>query len=132
MTNEPAALAEFTKYDVPFPFFRVEKSNGFDTGWRIGVRDRGTPEASADGMGALIIATMAIVHPGGKYGRRVFYTQSWRDPDGRAFGNAGLRCDSVTAVEKAMKGFKGDYVLLDPLPPAPPLPVTPLGVLRLV
>jgi hypothetical protein len=131
-TNEPAALGEFTKYDVPFPFFRVEKSNGFDTGWRIGVRDRGTPDASADGMGALIISTLAIVHPGGKYGRRVFYTQSWRDPDGRAFGSPVLRCDSVTSVERGVRGFKGDYVLNEPPAPPPLLPVSPRGVLRLV
>jgi hypothetical protein len=127
-----AALAEFTKYDVPFPFFREERSNGFDTDWRIGVRDRGSDHASADALGMLIITTLAIVSPGGKYRRRVFYHQSWRDPDGRAFDSPGLRCDSVTSVEKKVCGFKGTYELRE-MPPLSPQPATASPVkLRLV
>jgi hypothetical protein len=128
-----AALAEFTTYDVPFPFFREEKAHGFDTGWRIGVRDRGTDHASADAIGVLVVTTLAIVSPGGKYGRRVFYHQSWRDPDGAAFGAPGLRCDTITSVEKKLAGFKGHFRLCHVTKTMPlARPASPAGQLRLV
>jgi hypothetical protein len=56
--NDTAALAEFTKYEIAFPFFW---DDSYGEGWHIGVRDRGTDCASADAMGALLIETLAIV-----------------------------------------------------------------------
>jgi hypothetical protein len=130
--TDTAALAEFAKYEVPFPFFREEWMRGFDTDWRIGVRERPGNHGVSDGMGMLIITTLAIVSPGGKYARRAFYTQSWRDPDGREFGSPGLRCDSVSSVQNKLKGFKGTFDLYERTPNPPP-PVAALqGWLRLV
>lgn len=106
---EPGAVIE-----VAHPFVR-EEYRGFDEdgpfkrmSWRPGTRIEpiypDDAEEVADAMGVQII-TVISVHKPGRFPTRVFFTRSWRDPDGREFGKT--KCHIKTAGSLRRRCYGG-------------------------
>lgn len=55
------------------------------------------------------ILTVVDVHKPGRYPTRVFYTRSWIDPDGKAFGKPRLRIATVEQFKRLSAGFRYAY-----------------------
>lgn len=87
--------------------------------WRPGVSMEayGSPygdevDILAHGEGFQIL-TVVDVHKPGRYPTRVFYTRSWIDPDGKAFGKSRLRIATVEQFKRLAAGFRYAYDVED-------------------
>lgn len=105
---------------IVHPFVK-EKYSGLDEdgpyermSWRPGIRTEfvgpETTDTLADGVGAQII-TIISNHKPGKYPARVFFTRSWRDPDGHQFGKTKLRMTTAGALRSICNGYRHEYHL---------------------
>jgi hypothetical protein len=61
-------------------------------------------EAVANGEGWQIL-TVVSTHKPGRFPTRVFYTQQWEDPDGKAFGRQSCRVLTEQAFRARAAGF---------------------------
>jgi hypothetical protein len=66
------------------------------------------------GDGAMLLTVVSLHKPGPTYPERAFYVRQWRDPDGREFGRANLRCISSRALKSWLAGRKMAFLFDDP------------------
>ena len=82
--------------------------------WRPGVEfeqdDGGDAYGVAEAVGEMLL-TVIDVHKPGRFPTRVFYTRQWKDPNGRVFGNGGLRITTLDAFRRRMRGYMHEYWL---------------------
>lgn len=114
-------------YEVAYPFV-LDEFLTYDGGgeftvksWRPGVRFEaawtGTPGADprtdtvVDAMGTQILTVISI-HKPGRFPTRVFYTQAWRAPTGKAFGKARLRIATLGAFRAMLRGYRHEFDLV--------------------
>ena len=114
------------RYEVPYPFTRA------DGEWFIGCgQTYDDSPLVADAMGTMIINTLNIVQPGGKFTPRIFYTMTWRTPNGEEIGSPGvLRSDTLGALAKRLRGFRRPFTLAAALPLQPAAPRSHLTLVR--
>lgn len=116
-------------FNVQYPFVRTtwerldgDDESGFTTtempGWKPGVRytqvgPEGDTRTHMDAFGVMML-TVVSVHKPGKYPTRVFYTRTWINPEGVAFGKGKLRVTSQSAFTGYTRGYRHwgeiDYV----------------------
>jgi hypothetical protein len=132
MSNEFTPGAEI---EVAHPFIR-EVYNGFEEdgpfstlSWRPGTRvDPHGPEDVedvADGIGAQIIKVVSV-HKPGRYPTRVFFSRTWRDPEGREFGKTKLCMATSSAFRRRCNGYRYEYRVAPPAEPATPTTSQPV------
>lgn len=108
-------------FTSPYPFVRTtyqhvesDGEGGWDVDerqtWKPGVRvedadGMGNVDTIADGKGEVIL-TVVSVHRPGKFQTRVFFTRSWRNPDGVLFGKNKLRVTTLAAFTGYTKGYR--------------------------
>lgn len=113
-------------YNVVYPFARAtytDHGNGDEEGgdspeevptWKPGVRHadkgEGDIESLVDAFGRMVL-TVIDVHKPGKYPTRVFYTRTWVNPDGKAFGKGKLKITTVSAFLSFTRGYKHEFIL---------------------
>lgn len=122
MKKEPLEIGKTYRVVYPFvrdmvemPEFDGEKSCCVEVhGWRPGCeKDRGEDfygyaDLAADAHGEMLLTVISL-HKPGKYPERVFFTRSWRDPDGKEFGKDKLRITATSAFRRLLKGYRHDY-----------------------
>ncbi len=109
---------------VPYPFVRQvvtllneEGCEREELSWRPGAAavDDGAgfyedqPAFIADAMGARLLTVISTHKPGARYPERVFYTQQWRDPDGKQFGKGGLRIATRPQFARMLRGYRYEF-----------------------
>jgi hypothetical protein len=72
-------------------------------------------EAVCDAEGEMVL-TVIDVHKPGRFPARVFFTRSWVDPDGKAFGKGALRITTVPAFKRRTAGYMHEYTLRAEVP----------------
>jgi hypothetical protein len=117
-----------TVIEVGYPFVRDtynDPADGFAEckTWCPGVRHEwiapdetvapDETETVADAMGTQII-TVVSTHKPGRFPERVFYTQRWRDPNGREFGKGKLRTKTAQAFRRLIRGYRYEFRLVAP------------------
>jgi hypothetical protein len=70
-------------------------------------------EGVCDGEGEMVL-TVVDVHKPGRFPSRVFFTRSWVDPDGKAFGKGGLHIMTAQAFKRRVAGYMHEYRLRAP------------------
>jgi hypothetical protein len=108
---------------VIYPFVREAYQafgpNGYEDleTWRPGVRFEhvGSEDLGsvADGVGHVVYTEISR-HKPGKYPTRVFFTRSWIDPDGNAFGNSCLRIVTLQKFNRLIAGYRYRYGIGEP------------------
>ena len=114
-------------YHVPYPFVRdTYEAWDYDEAqvsttvpcWKPGVRATGTQNTygdayafEADGEGTQVLTLISRHHPGKPYRERVFYTQSWVDPHGKAFGKGTLRMTTLQRFAGMTHGYHHAFAL---------------------
>lgn len=112
-------------YERPYPFVRdvrevfyVDSEGGNATDevptWKPGVRFEyvqpdGT-ESFADALGRVVL-TVVSVHKPGRFPTRVFFTRTWIDPEGKAFGKTKCRMTTVPAFKRLAHGYMHQFRL---------------------
>lgn len=111
---------EGEKFQVVYPFTYDPTPLGYDLDgapmdegrWKPGVLWRiSGPEGSdayAHGTGMQILTVVGVFKPG-RYPTRVFYTQSWIDPDGRKFGKNACRVMPLEKFRRRIRGYSISY-----------------------
>jgi len=111
---------EGDKFEVVYPFVYDAEPMGYepcgaptDEGrWKPGIIWKPTAPndqaAFAHGVGNQIL-TVVGVHKPGRFQTRVFYTQSWIDPDGRKFGKNACRVMTLEKFRRRVRGFAIPY-----------------------
>lgn len=118
--------AEGQVIEVPYPFI-WEDYHGLDAdgpftkkSWQPGVHNvmvyPDECEAVADGLGAQIL-TVVSVHKPGRFPARVFFTRTWRDPDGKKFGKGKCRVMTVEAFRRRARGYREEFTVASPSRP---------------
>ncbi len=105
----PFVKEEFSGYDEDGPYKRMSWRPGIKTEF-VGPESTGT---FANGVGAQIV-TIISTHKPGKYPNRVFFTRSWRDPDGHQFGKTKLRMTTAGALRSICNGYRHEYDIVEP------------------
>lgn len=86
-------------------------------GWKIEIVHAGPEDIdespSWDGDGAMLLTVVSLHKPGPTYPTRAFYVRQWRDPDGRVFGKANLRCITASALKAWLRGSKTAHLFED-------------------
>lgn len=57
------------------------------------------------GRGHMLLTVVARRELPRPYQERVFYVRQWRDPEGKVFGNRGLRCCTARKFEQLARGY---------------------------
>lgn len=117
VTNEFKPGAEI---EVAHPFVREKYTQQDEDGtaevmsWRPGTRQENIlpddAEEVADGIGTQVIRIVSV-HKPGKYPTRVFFTRSWRDPQGNEFGKNKLCIAVASAFRRRCRGYSVEYRL---------------------
>jgi hypothetical protein len=100
--------------EVSYPMQRIEAEPGDDWGvtWKPGTwveAGQYSERWLCDGVGAMILRVVSLHDPGRPWGPRVFYTRSWRAPDGRVFGKRRLRNTTVAAFRTLSRGYRFSF-----------------------
>ena len=107
---EPGTIIK-VKYAFVLTTYSETDSEGSSTGpsWRPGIEKVVTPSGSdgamVHGEGFMILTVVDTFKPG-KWPTRVFYTRSWIDPQGRAFGKNNLRVTTLGHFKTLAKGYR--------------------------
>ena len=113
MTHDPIKAGDH--FEMRHPFV-LDVREGQRT-WRRGVRREWVTteeaEAIADGLGKQLIHVISV-HKPGRYQERVFFLQTWKDPDGKHSGNDRLRDLTTDKFRKLLDGRPEDYRVIAP------------------
>lgn len=115
-----ADLAPGAIFNVPYPMIRAEFED-FDGAtkktWRPGVRYDGDEylEASADGLGKMVL-TVVSVHKPGRFPTRVFYTRQWITPEGKPFGKGSLKIATTDKFRRIAARYQHYFEIADSSP----------------
>jgi len=71
----------------------------------IGEPGYGDVEFYADGIGKRVIEVIDV-HKPGRFQTRVFYRQTWIDPEGKSFGKNSLRIEGIASFESRLRGWR--------------------------
>lgn len=119
----PPAVGEI--FESVYPFHRAtfgkwdgdESGEGYVEGiptWTPGCRhaERGEGDIQnvADAFGRVVL-TVVSLHKPGKYPTRVFFTRTWVNPDGKAFGKTTCRITTVPTFRLLTQGYRHEFVL---------------------
>lgn len=114
----PGAMIE-----IGYPFVLIEREGKENPNpesdqwkWRPGVRSVPVyPDSSddfADGMGTLVVTIVSTHTPPG-WPERVFFTKTWRTPEGFEFGRRKLHTLPRPAFTTLCRGFRHRFELTD-------------------
>jgi hypothetical protein len=70
-------------------------------------------EGVCDGEGEMVL-TVVDVHKPGRFPARVFFTRSWIDPEGKAFGKGGLHILIAQVFKRRVTGYAHEYRIRTP------------------
>lgn len=118
-SQEKPEIPEGAVFHVAYPFYRtkvslLDEDGPYETmSWRPGIyyeqtSPYGDGQAFADGLGKQVL-TVITKHKPGKYPERVFFTQSWIDPNGKSFGKTKLRMTTLAVFRRRVRGFGIEY-----------------------
>lgn len=102
---------------VSLPAYDEEGRGSYEAdSWRPGIStdvdDGGNPSYALDGHGEMVLTVVDVFRPG-KFPTRVFYTRSWIDPKGHAFGKGALRITTAANFTKLRRGYRYPYAMRD-------------------
>lgn len=106
-------------FTIPYPFWRSEGpdwvTGAIEAQWMLGTEYREYNQHDdghdyADSLGSSTF-TVVSIHKPGTYPERVFYVQSFTDPDGHEFSSGRLRCRSRSYFKRLISSYLKPYKL---------------------